>query len=820
MKKTIIILVILQVAIFHSAAQKIDSALNVIATNSLQEKIYVHYDKDYYFPGETIWIKAYLNSNGRPDAISSNLYLQFADNKGEIIASKKYPIQGSAAKGNIDIPDSLPQGNYYIRAFTPGMLNDDEAFIYKKSILVLKPGAGNKTIVKQSQMRTLQFFPESGNLVDGILTVVAFRSVDQNGMPAEINGIIRTEDGTIITSFKSYHDGIGKLTFKPKAGKKYLADVETETGKKSFQLPEVLPSGVNLKVEDEKNGKRFQLSYSEKENTHPEDLLLVAQINNQVVYETKIIFDDYSSVIGHIITDSLPSGILHFTVFSKDGVPLTERLSFVDNGEYRSNADIIAIKTSTEKRAENILELVFPDSVQRNCSVSVTDVPSLEAEDNDNIYSRFLLTGDLQGYIHNPAYYFQHHNDSTRQALDNLMLTHGWSRFKWAEVLANKFPERKYADNYLINISGIAYGPADKKPMNGGKLNVWLSTEDSSLFTYDIHVNGDGQFTIDSLLFFGRTKIYYTYKDKKGKEKAVLLEIKDDTFLPDITKLPAGAIGKYPLIQFVQSSVPDTDRMNETFKDENKEAKLLDSVKVFSRLKRPVDIINEKYTSEIFRSGGKIMIDNINSPPVDKAMNGLDFVLNRIITIGVQHGTFVNRKNFSLQDNKERKNKIQGPKTTISGPMPFWEVGLFINEVPADLIQLQSLRADQIAMVKFFEAGSLSSGSVYPGGAVVVYLNYETRIVKRKENSKYIEYNGYSLVKEFYNPDYSNQAMNQDQRDIRTTLYWNPDVITDANSKSVKLNFFNNDYSKRFRIVIEGFDSKGQLIHLEKIIGN
>jgi hypothetical protein len=84
-----------------------------------------------------------------------------------------------------------------------------------------------------------------------------------------------------------------------------------------------------------KAGKKFQLSRSEKDKAQMQNLLLVAEINNHIVYENEIAFDEYPSVIGHLVTDSLPSGILHFTVFNADGIPLAERLSFVDNGEYR-----------------------------------------------------------------------------------------------------------------------------------------------------------------------------------------------------------------------------------------------------------------------------------------------------------------------------------------------------------------------------------------------------------------------------------------------------------------------------------------------------
>ena len=153
--------------------------------------------------------------------------------------------------------------------------------------------------------------------------------------------------------------------------------------------------------------------------------------------------------------------------------------------------------------------------------------------------------------------------------------------------------------------------------------------------------------------------------------------------------------------------------------------------------------------------------------------------------------------------------------------MRFWEMGLFINEIPAEIIQLETLRADQIAMVKLFEAGAIGTGSAYPGGAIVVYINYDLDNKKPVERQvQFIKYNGYSVTKEFYNPVYPVSVSNKYVSDNRTTLYWSPEMYSDDQTKSVRLSFYNNDFSKRFRIILEGFDEKGRLIHMDKIIGD
>lgn len=786
---------------FNSAAQQFDVALQTLSTNHPAEKIYVHYDKEYYVAGETIWFKAYLYTNGSPGGLSSNLYIQFTDSKGNVVSHKKLPIMGAVAKGSIEVPDSLPQGNYYVRALTPGMLNYDEAFIYKKNIFVFKP-ATPAAKEKPQQNVSLQFFPESGHMVDDILSVVGFKAADQWGMPVEINGVIRTGDGTTIASFKSYHDGIGKVQFKPQAGKKYIAEVETKAGLKTYQLPEVKPSGINLKIQDEKGGKKFQVSRSEKDKALFDKVYLVAEINNYLVYENEIVFEEYPSIIGHLLTDSLPSGILHFTVFNKDGVPLAERLCFVDNQEYVSSGTVSATKTSIEKRAENIVELSFPELLQRSCSVSITDAGNNGFNDNDNIHSRLLLTSDLKGYIYNPAWYFTNRNDSTKQAMDNLLLTHGWSRYNWTKILAKEFPEKKYTDQPLISISGKVMDGNNKEILANGTLSIFLEAEDSTSQNFDATVDAAGKFRVDSLLFPGKAKLFYSYIDNKGKVKPALIILDDYPLQKRAETVPAG-IMENSIARDVSQPADDVNTRYGYVRSRLDEIKELEKVTVTSKSsKRPEDVVNDKYTSGVFRAPGKVNIDNINDPPNDRSMNAVDFIKNRVQQIEIQGGKFVNRKNISL---------LSGQK---------WAVGIFLNEVPTDIAQLRLLRADNIALVKFYEAGFVGVGSGFPGGAVAVYTKEKFDDEEKPDKLPFVEYNGYSISKEFYSPDYNNKDIRQPTSDNRTTLYWNPDVYTDLETKTLKFNFFNNDFSKKFKVVVEGFDANGKLVHIEKIIGN
>ena len=775
-------------------AQKRDSLLAALAEQYPAEKVFIHYDKESYIAGETIWFKAYFLSNGLPSAVSSNFYVRLADDKGHIIAEKRYPVTGASARGDIDLPDSLPQGNYYFTATTAGISTYGEDFIYRKNIYIYNPSVAGKNTPAPQHIK-VQFFPESGNLVDGLLTVVAFKATDAGANPVEVNGVIRNEEGTTIASFKSYHDGIGRVQFKPQLSRKYKAEIEYNGNLHSFNLPEVISSGINLKIQDEPGGITFTVSRSVKDKSNFENITLVGVMNNQVVYETDIMFENYMSVKGHVLTDSLPSGILHFTVFNKDGLPLAERLSFVNNREYVSPGNIVSGKYDSAKRAMNSFDIDFPAPIQRSLSVAVTDAsPGSSSENKENIWSALLLSGDLKGYIHNPAWYFERSGDTAALAMDNLMLTHGWVRFNWKDLLMGNLGIKKTNEPYLLSVAGFVNDEQDKQHVSGGKLSIYQENEDSTSQSYEIPVAQDGSFIIDSAAFNGKANFFYVYSNPQGKQKPVKIHVDPITpgvSLPDVT----GSFHFYP------------DNLNKAVNVQYEWMKNRDKIKELANVtvesktaKKPFDVVNEKYTTGVFRAPGKVNLDNINLPANDKSLNVMDWIRNSITHVELQGNRFVSRKNFSLGTGQK------------------WAVGVFIDEAPVDASQLRTLRVDEIALVKYYEAGFVGVGSGSPGGAIAVYT-------KKKDNNQqadkleYFTNNGYSIVKEFYNPDYSNRENNSQITDRRRTLYWNPDIYTDSETKTVNIRFYNSDVSTKFRVIIEGFDVNGKLVHIEKIMG-
>lgn len=772
-------------------AQDPSSGSNGSTPPSLHEKIYVHYDKEFYQAGETIWFKAYLYHNGKPSTQSNNFYIRLANADGGLLANKKLPVDGASVKGNIDLPDSLPQGNYIVTAYTAITLQDDPGLIYRKNVFIFNRSA--KTHQPSPPSTSLQFFPESGSLVDGITTAVAFKAIDRKtGLPKQVAGSVKASDGSTIP-FRSLHDGMGRFTFRPDSKKAYTVQLDDSSGGDS--LPTVELSGVNLQVKDFAEGKTFSLWRSTNKRADYQFVTLTAQMNGQTVYEQEVDFENYASVTGKILTQDLPSGILRFTVINRGGLPIAERLTFIDNRRHLANVAITVEKKGTGKREENVIEIHTDEEVQKSLSVSVTDATHANLSPRESILSSLLLTTDLRGRVHDPQWYFQNVGDTAKMALDNLLLVHGWTKYSVkvdATVVEGTKP--RVHDSHLLKLSGLVKNQAGGI-VKEGKLNIYIETKDSATQNYTVGVGKDGRFVLDSLLFYGTSRVFYNYYDSK-EQRPVVLQIDSLADLSKAIILPGDdrafsmstSTAVAPYLQLPQG-ISTTD------------VKQLEAVtlQATSSTRRPFEVVNEKFTTGAFRAPGKVNLDNINQPTSNKGLSVVDYSLNQIRQLLLEGGQIVNMRNMSLGSGQK------------------WPVAIFLDESPAEVSLLRSLRMDDIALIKFYEPGFVGAGTTGPGGTLAIYTKNSRAEDVKPQKMDFFYYPGFSVVKEFFSPDYAT-PLPAITGDYRTTIYWNPDIFLDGNSKSVKLKFYNNDFSRRLRVVVEGFGADGKLIHSEKII--
>ena len=783
-------------------AQNIDSLLGVFKQADPQEKLYVHFDKNYYNPGETIWFKAYIFDGLERAAAPKNFYAELTDENGAIISRLTAPVGESSAAGSFALAPNFSKSLIYFRAYTTAMLNGDTNFLYVKPIRVLTSTKAFKN--KPPLPVSISFLPEGGDMVADIPTMLAFKATDANGLPVTAKGYIKGSDGAKLGDFVTVHNGMGWFKIDPKNGQSYTAVWKDASGKEyNTTLPAVKSQGVCLQVSDAQDGKKFLLQRSENAPEDSKALRIIAFMNQQLVYYAKVNLGGNTATSGMIPTKQLPSGILQITVFDKNFKPQAERVSFVNNHDYEFDADAWIPVFNKNKRGLNTLEVQVSDTFRSNLSLSVTDADlNVPNPNEDNIVSHLLLTGDLRGKIANPYYYFFSTADSASIYLDLVMLTNGWRRYNWDNIFAGKPPAPRVAESNYLSIEGKLIGVQAGRYSPDTKLSGILQTKDSAKSFISLPVSRKGEVQSDGYIFFDFAKLYFQFNDKNLVFDKSLLHVDNGLYKsPEQLMLDAEArkTGMEPDTNLVAKNIRNaSDEMKVAVQRAKKEKEqVLQEVIVKGKVKSNEQKMDEKYASGMFSGGDSRNFDLTNDPFAAGSQSIFQYLQGKVAGLQINTGGGT-------------------PSMSWRGGTPV----VYLDEMQTDVSMISSLNMADIAYVKVFSPGTTGVISSSGGGAIAIYTK---KGGDRTNNDKskglgYVQIAGYTPVKEFYSPDYAVSSLLNDLPDLRTTLYWAPYILLDKNKKRAKIQFYNNDITKRFRVVLEGVNANDKLVRVEKVV--
>ena len=778
---------------FAASSQTMETNLANWAKTNPIEKLYLHLDRDSYTGGQTIWFKGYFLSDYIPSSKSTALNVELLNDKSQLVLRKVFPAFMSESFGQLQLPENIVSGVYFIRGYSPIMLNQPGHYFVKKiSIFGKQPKTVSKEAVAPSV--NVSLFPEGGNLIYTLMNNVAFKGVDEKGMPADVSLEIRNNKNETITTVSSSHDGMGYFSIVPQLSETYYATIVNNAAGKKFELPAATNRGVTLNVRNSAKGKQFKIEQLPDQETF-KAAYMIGQMQNQIVFKQP--FSGKNLYGGTIPTEDLLSGILQITVFNKDNLPLAERLTFIDNKEYVLPATFSADTLNTAERKRNHYSIALPDTIIGNFSVSITDAGYETTEVRDqNIYSNFLLSGDLKGYIHNPSWYFLP-GDSKANALDLVMMTNGWSRFNWVDAVKNTLPPSVYKDPGFIALKGRINIEGTKKPFANKDVLYFLSSSDSANtrrlgVPRFLATDSMGNFKLDSQVFFGKMNVLFA--DTKGKKSKYIK-----------VKLDSDSLYKAYSIPTVQMPFKDTfstettAKMTDYYNDYLRaEGLMLEGVTVRTRVKSKQEELEEKYASGLFAGGINSRILDLSDENAG-ALNIFDYIQGRLAGVNVRRddmGDYI----VTYRDGGLGNNTL----------------ALYLDEVQTDASFIESIPVNQIAYVKLM--GSFV-GTAGGGGALAIYMKKGADLAAVTDSpTDIVSYTGFEVIKEFYSPDYDVRKPEDAKADNRLTLMWMPSINLAHVNPKIPIVFYNNDRTKKFKIVAEGVTNDGRFLMIEKIV--
>ena len=731
-----------------------------------QEKLYLQLDRPAYYAGENIWFKGYLLEAEfhNPDSSSKLVYVDLMDSLHYLVNRKVLYTTDGTVKGDFIIPDTLAEGNYLVRAYTNYMKNAGEDFFFHREISI--SNTKNRRLRQAAETSTalpvVQFFPEGGNLVAcGRFNRVAFKATGANGRGLEVVGEIVDDRNTVVAKFASAHAGLGSFNLNPEKGRRYFARIINPAGvNEAYPLPKTLDQGYLLRVD--RVGSGIKVIVFSNAVTPGSKINVVIQSRGSVYHaqEATLTGDSFVTRISGI---ELPDGISQITLFDNEGRPVAERLVY----EHRpDNLDMLLHTDSDQysKRSKVTLTLTAKDSegspVMGNFSVSVyNDDQSKECERFPITMTNYLsLVSDLKGYIENPGYYLKDTLLATRQHRDLLMMTHGWRRFTWADVLtAGTNSPQQFGREQGLTVSGTVVNSLNKSRA-GGLLKIMTMSGDFVA----IQPDSAGRFLTDKFFYYDSTTLIFQTENEKGKKQSGKVQLSPFAPVP-VSTFPVAASEIDESTGSTVSAVSQPDFSSK--------------VKVFDAI-----IVSEKSAPDTRLLGG----------PTD-----------RVIETRTLSGGFHNVLQLM---------QTQLPGVVVTGTPPNISISIrrsapifMMNGsiIPSDAVP--ELSAEGLEKIEILQGASAVR---YGGRSVVNFIYNYSGSNQPAVGISRVKYPGLYEAREFYSPRYAVPDPAQTAFDSRNTLLWKPIVKTDGDGKA-KLVFYTGDVPSRYRIVVEGITMDG-----------
>lgn len=770
-KVTLFLFILLLISL-RSGAQGISDvqhSFNVYTQNIFQEKLFVHTDKDVYLPGEILWFKVYgVDGNDhQADQLSKVVYVEILDHHQNPILQSKIALKNGVGSGSVYIPVSITNGNYQFRAYTSWMKNFSPDFYFEKKITLINPlKAMDAPVTEASPALDVQFFPEGGNLVNGIESKVAFKAVGQNGKGVAIRGAIIDQRNDTVARFQSLQFGMGNFFFTPVANTVYKAVITAGKTLMMKELPEINKQGYVMKLTDNGSG---QLSITVTSSGVEDGNIYLFAHTKQVVKTAETIGMVNGTAHFTVNKNVMGEGISHLTIFNGRKQPVCERLYFkrpVKQLFIDANAD----QQQYKPRQKVTINVVAKGREGKECnaemSMGVYRIDSLQHADHSDIFNYLWLSSELKGTIESPDYYFSTATAVSDQALDNLMLTQGWRRFQWNRVLSDKPSSFAFLPEYHGHI------------ISAKIVNTVTNAPAKNILTY-LGVPGKRVQLFTSMSDSLGNLLYHT-KDFYGHNEIIL----QTNYLQDSTYR-------------IEVQTPFSDQ--------------------YAAVKLPVFRINPASLTAIQEHSLGAQVLNIYAG--DHIKRFYDPLIDSAAFYGKPTATYklddFTRFTTMEEDLREyvKEDNIVKPKGNfhikVLSPRGFLENGdplVLVDGVPVfnmnKVMSIDPLKVNKLEVLAeaYYYGPSQESG-------IFSFTTYKGDLggLELEPNTVVLDYEGLQLQREFYSPVYDTDAqVSSRMPDFRNLLYWGPSINAISTTS-----FYTSDQVGKYLGVVQGITADG-----------
>ncbi len=779
------LLICLSSSLFAQAEPQLRNSFTEYAERAVPEEIFVHCDKGLYLTNEICWFKLYCVDAmlHRPVSISKLAYWELLDRTNRPVAQLKIGLQNGFGNGSYQLPGNLNSGTYKIRCYTNWMKNFGAAFYFEKEITIINPHQFyDRDTLQPESAATIRVYPEGGNLVNSIPSTVAFKISGPDSRGIDGYGYLVDDLNDTLQAIRTTGMGIGKFGLTPQSGRSYKAIFFLPHSEKiATDLPKAYDNGYVMRLSDSGDNNLMVTVQSAGERAASGPVYLFVQTRGSVkIVEGRLLRSNQAKFV--IDKNRVGDGISQITLFDSDKNPVCERLCFTypreelkvqvssDKNTYSPRQKIeVWVSTKEDSRGQ-----------PANLSLAVYRIDTLQPVDRMNIENYLWLSADLPGPVESPEYYFGPSNPDLVVAMDNLMMTQGWRRFKWEDIPGHKKPAFRFLPEYTghIILGKIVDSVTRTAVRNRG---VFISSPGNR------KIFGAAASDSNGILRFDMRDFYTNGELIVRPEKS-----EDSIFSIEIGSPFSDAYSNKPVASFSLAPV-DSGALLEYNKD---------------------IVVENEYQGSLVRKFYSPAIDTIpffGKPDFTYLLD--DYVrfttMEEVLREYVAQTSVRNRGGeFEVSVWDRRRGQ------TLLEPAPL----VLLDGVPTDINRLMSydpLKVKRLDIVaETFYYGNMAFGGVlsfgtYTGDLPGFDLDPHTVVM---------DYAGLEAQRVFDSPAYNTKEEAESRLpDFRRLLYWQPTVLTD-NQGVGSQSFFSSDSPGKYVIVVQGVSPDGKVGYAVKEI--
>ncbi len=809
------------------------------------EKVYVQTDKDVYAPGEIIWFSARVTSRLaiNHDYLSPGLNLNLYDASGKFITGDKFLVNDARVNGDIRLPSVLQNGRYYMVAFTPLQLNPDETFVkpfivdqsYEGEASVIlsnpeelyvagkeaqiallvndhagqpvdrysfdysvnhagkilddgklrsaqgtasirltmpeNPGIGPVTLtlshprslwMKKYTLRTdadklsVVFNPEGGSLVDNVPVKMGYYVTAHGSVPVSVEADILDESGQMVTKTGTFIPGYGLFPFRSVPGKSFRMVITSNYGKgQSFELPVEDPYKVALAVTRQQDGYIYADIISP--NEEPRTLAITVTEKFNLVWAAS--FEAGKPARVRIPTEEFSPGIQQISVFSQNGDLLASRLVFTPE---RSQLKLKVTPEIDNNQVRITVKAEDADGKPVAASLSLAVVDKSRVVDRVyHLKDYFMLNSELKNPIMDTSGLYDEESNM-ELAFDYMLISNELKSFSWENILA--FAEGRNLAGFPANM-GVRGQVTTRRgqPAGSAKVSI-LNSRDMQMYSTTADENGN--FTFPSLNPLDFSDYAFTAADESGRGS---FNIELEPSFSD--KIGMEIISRERIFSSAMRYEPPSPayyRSNPDF-----------VVKAPAVIK-PVTPTATKTRSESYKA---LLQTSTSLPDVIKMMKPYTLMNGQIVFMGTQNSFYAQSGALIVIDGQ----KMGTSADALNMVSPHDVESINISLDPSDIQKYTGFNNVGIIEITTKKGGKVKAPGMSLPAPEETYRD------------------GYRIPRSFLSTD---GIKYQSGKDMRTTLYWNPQLEIGTNG-SATFAIPLSQVKSAFVIHVEGMDNHG-----------